>query len=192
MAVTIFFFANFGFFFLIMQYCQEVMGYSPLGTALALTPLFIPMFILAVLSFWYLPKLGLRVVLFTGLLLVAIGIFCMRTLELGTTYSDFACPITVMSIGIGLCTESATPAIMNAAPDEKQGVASAVNDTTREVGAALGIAVAGSILAAHYANVLTPKLRPSPSHCASLHQSRWPRPSKCPNTLGRRTTSLPS
>jgi len=47
---------------------------------------------------------------------------------------------------------------MNAAPDAKQGVASAVNDTTREVGAALGIAVAGSILAAHYADVVTPKL----------------------------------
>ncbi len=158
MAVTIFFFANFGFFFLIMQYCQEVMGYSPLGTALALTPLFVPMFVLAMLSFWYLPKLGLRLVLFTGLLLVAIGIFFMRTLELGATYFDFAWPIAVMSVGIGLCTASATSAIMNATPDAKQGVASAVNDTTREVGAALGIAVAGSILAAHYADVVTPKL----------------------------------
>lgn len=158
LAVTIFFFANFGFFFLIMQYCQEVMGYSPLATALALTPLFIPMFALAVLSFWYLPKLGLRAVLFTGLLLVAVGIFFMQTLQMGATYFDFAWPITVMSIGIGLCTASATSAIMNAAPDEKQGVASAVNDTTREVGAALGIAVAGSILAAHYADVIAPKL----------------------------------
>lgn len=116
------------------------------------------MFVLAILSFWYLPKLGLRVVLFTGLLLVAIGIFFMRTLELGATYFDFAWPITVMSIGIGLCTASATSAIMNAAPDEKQGVASAITDTTREVGAALGIAVAGSILAAHYADLVTPKL----------------------------------
>jgi hypothetical protein len=67
-----------------------------------------------------------------------------------------------MSIGIGLCTASATSAIMNPAPDEKQGVESAVNDTTREVGAALGIAIAGSILAAHYANVLTPKLSTCP------------------------------
>ena len=162
LAVTIFFFANFGFFFLIMQYCQEVMGYSALGTALALTPLFIPMFALALLSFWYLPKLGLRVVLFTGLLLVAVGISFMQTLQLGATYFDFAWPISVMSIGIGLCTASATSAIMNAAPDAKQGVASAVNDTTREVGAALGIAVAGSILAAHYADVVTPKLATFP------------------------------
>ncbi len=47
---------------------------------------------------------------------------------------------------------------MNAVPDEKQGVASAVNDTTREVGAAVGIAVAGSVLAAQYNNVLAPGL----------------------------------
>ena len=47
---------------------------------------------------------------------------------------------------------------MNAVPDEKQGVASAVNDTTREVGAAVGIAVAGSVLAAQYNNVLAPTL----------------------------------
>jgi NO-binding membrane sensor protein with MHYT domain len=47
---------------------------------------------------------------------------------------------------------------MGAVPDEKQGVASAVNDTTREVGAAIGIAVAGSVVAAHYTNVLAPGL----------------------------------
>jgi hypothetical protein len=47
---------------------------------------------------------------------------------------------------------------MGAVPDEKQGVASAVNDTTREIGAAIGIAVAGSVVAAHYSNVLGPAL----------------------------------
>ena len=193
MAVTIFFFANFGFFFLIMQYCQEVMGYSPLGTALALTPLFVPMFVLAMLSFWYLPKLGLRLVLFTGLLLVAIGIFFMRTLELGATYFDFAWPIAVMSVGIGLCTASATSAIMNATPDAKQGVASAVNDTTREVGAALGIAVAGSILAAHYADVVTPKLGDVSRAAARARRlSRWRKRSRCPNTLGRKGIGSPT
>jgi hypothetical protein len=51
---------------------------------------------------------------------------------------------------------------MNTVPDEKQGVASAVNDTTREVGAAVGIAVAGSVLAAHYNTVLAPGLEGFP------------------------------
>ena len=57
-----------------------------------------------------------------------------------------------------LCTAPTTTAIMHAVPDEKQGVASAVNDTTREVGAAVGIAVAGSIVAAHYNKLPAPQL----------------------------------
>jgi hypothetical protein len=64
----------------------------------------------------------------------------------------------ITSAGIGLCVAPTTSAIMNAVPTEKQGVASAVNDTTREVGAAVGIAVAGSVLAAQYGTVLAPAL----------------------------------
>jgi hypothetical protein len=71
----------------------------------------------------------------------------MRTLDAGSTYLDLVWPFLITSAGIGLCVAPTTSAIMNAVPDEKQGVASAVNDTTREVGAAIGIAVAGSVLA---------------------------------------------
>ena len=82
----------------------------------------------------------------------------MRTLDAGSTYLNLAWPFLITSAGIGLCVAPTTSAIMNAVPDEKQGVASAVNDTTREVGAAVGIAVAGSVLAAQYNNVLAPTL----------------------------------
>ena len=82
----------------------------------------------------------------------------MRTLDAGSTYLDLVWPFLIISAGIGLCVAPTTSAIMNAVPDEKQGVASAVNDTTREVGAAVGIAVAGSVLAAQYNNVLAPTL----------------------------------
>jgi len=82
----------------------------------------------------------------------------MRTLDAGSTYLNLAWPFLITSAGIGLCVAPTTSAIMNAVPDEKQGVASAVNDTTREVGAAVGIAVAGSVLVAQYNNVLAPTL----------------------------------
>ena len=82
----------------------------------------------------------------------------MRFLDAGSTYIDLVWPLLICSAGIGLCVAPTTSAIMNAVPDEKQGVASAVNDTTREVGAAIGIAVAGSVLAAQYTNVLAPAL----------------------------------
>ncbi len=116
----------------------------------------LPMLTLSALSQWYLPRLGLRLVVFTGLLLIAAGFFSMRVLEVHSPYWDMAWPLLVMSTGIGFCTAPSTSAIMAAVPDEKQGVASAVNDTTREVGAALGIALAGSILAAWYGHIVAP------------------------------------
>jgi predicted MFS family arabinose efflux permease len=145
--ITVFFMAMFGFFFVMMQYVQLVMGYSPIKTAMAFCPLMLPMLTLSVLSGWYLPRLGLRLVVLPGLLLISAGFLWMRTLELNSPDWDMAWPLLVISTGIGFCTAPSTSAIMTAAPDEKQGVASAVNDTTREVGAALGIALAGSILA---------------------------------------------
>ena len=158
LGVTILFFANFGFFFVVIQYVQLVLGYSPLGSAIALAPLIVPMFILSVATGWYLPKVGLRVTVTVGLLVIAAGLLCLRLLDVGSTYLDLAWPLLVMSTGIGFCTAPTTSAIMGAVPDEKQGVASAVNDATREIGAALGIAVAGSILAGRYTAALAPDL----------------------------------
>lgn len=160
--VTFFFLANFGFFFVSMQYMQLLLGYSPLQTAFALAPLVAPLLVLSLTTPWYLPRLGLRIVLSTGLTLIAVGLFYMHTLEVDSPYLDLALPLLIMSTGIGLCTAPATSAIMGAVPDEKQGVASAVNDTTREIGAALGIAVAGSVLAAQYGDRLRPHLEGLP------------------------------
>ena len=161
-AITVFFLAMFGFFFLSMQYIQLVMGYDAIRTALALSPLTGPMLVLSVLSFWYVPRLGLRLVVLVGLLLVAAGFLAMRTLEIGSPYWHLAWPLLILSSGIGLCTAPTTSAIMTSVPDDKQGVASAVNDTTREIGAALGIALTGSMLAARYTSALAPQLTAFP------------------------------
>ncbi|OBB87332.1 MFS transporter [Mycolicibacterium peregrinum] len=161
--VTFLFFANFGYFFVSMQYIQLVMGYSPIQTAIALCPLILPLLLLSTTTHLYLPRLGLRLCVSIGLLMIAVGLMCMRLLEVDSTYLDYAWPLLIMSTGMGLCTAPTTSAIMGAVPDEKQGVASAVNDTTREVGAALGIAVAGSILAAQYQNHLGSKLTGLPA-----------------------------
>lgn len=160
--ITLLFFANFGFFFVVMQYMQLVLEYSPLQTAFALVPLAIPVLILGACTHLFLPRIGLRVAVTLGLLMIATGLVCLRVLEIGSPYFDLAWPLLIISTGIGLCTAPTTSAIMGAVPDEKQGVASAVNDTTREVGAALGIAAAGSVLAAHYGNALSPGLAAYP------------------------------
>jgi len=160
--ITVLFLATFGFFFLLMQYCQLVLGYTSLQTAMALTPLVVGLTLLSGFSFWYLPKLGLRLVFFLGLTTMAVGFLCLQRLGLHSSYVELAWPLLVLSTGIGMCTAPATTAIMGATPDEKQGVASAVNDTARELGAALGFAIAGSMLAAQYARGLSPKLSSLP------------------------------
>ena len=161
--ITVFFISMFGYMYLLMQYTQLILGYSPIKTAFALSPIMGPMLVLSVLSFWYLPRVGLRAVVFVGLALIALGLLCMLGAKTNSSYWEIAWPMLVMSTGIGLCTAPTTSAIMTTVPDDKQGVASAVNDATREIGAALGIALAGSILAAHYTTALTPKLTQLPS-----------------------------
>jgi EmrB/QacA subfamily drug resistance transporter len=162
-AIVILFGATFGFFYLGMQYVQQIMGYSPLTTAIAFGPFMVPLGIFSALSFWYVPKLGLRLVIFLGTLLMAVGFACMYGLNLHSTYFEFAWPTLILATGIGMCTAPTTSAIMGAVPDEKQGVASAVNDTSREMGGALGIAVAGSILAGRYSHELAPRLSAFPA-----------------------------
>ena len=156
--ITFLFFANFGFFFVAMQYMQLILGYSPLTTSFALIPLAVPIMVLGATMHLYLPKVGLRVAVALGLFLIGAGLFALRFLNAGSDYVDLMWPMLITAVGIGLCVAPTTSAIMNAVPDEKQGVASAVNDATREVGAAVGIAVAGSVLAAQYSRVLAPGL----------------------------------
>jgi MFS family permease len=161
--IVVLFGATFGFFYLGMQYVQQIMGYSPLMTAIAFGPFMVPLGIFSALSFWYVPKLGLRLVLLLGTLLMAVGFACMRVLDLHSTFLDLAWPTLILSTGIGFCTAPTTSAIMGAVPDGQQGVASAVNDTSREMGGALGIAVAGSILAGRYSAELGPRLAGFPA-----------------------------
>ncbi|ORJ60868.1 MFS transporter [Mycobacterium simiae] len=162
-AIVVLFGATFGFFYIGMQYVQQIMGYSPLTTAIAFGPFMVPLGIFSALSFWYVPKLGLRLVLFIGTGLMAVGFACLSGLTLHSTYTQFAWPTLILATGIGICTAPTTSAIMGAVPDEKQGVASAVNDTSREMGGALGIAVAGSILAGRYSHELAPQLASFPA-----------------------------
>ncbi|OMC40838.1 MFS transporter [Mycobacterium sp. GA-1841] len=152
--MTTLFFAIFGFFFLIMQHLQLVLGYTPLQTAIALCPLAVPLLVFAALTGWYLPRFGLRISVAVGLATLAAGLLCMRLLDVDSSYFDLAWPMLVLSTGMGICNAPSTTAITGAVPLSKQGVASAINDTTRELGGALGIALAGSILAAGYNDAL--------------------------------------
>ena len=151
-SLTLQFLATFGLFFLIVQYLQLVLDYSPLQSALALMPIAVPVMALSVVAPLLIPRIGLRALTATGVAFLGTGIALLTRLDASSTYAEVCVPLVVAAIGLGLSTTPATAAIVSNAPDSKQGVASAVNDATREIGSAIGVALAGSILAAGYGN----------------------------------------
>jgi len=160
--ITALFAATFGFFYIGMQYAQLILGYSALKAAAAFTPFGVTLAILSVFSFQYAPRLGLKRVLTAGMAVIAAGFICMLMLAPDSSYLILAAPTVIIGAGVGLSTAPATSTIMLSLNDERQGVASAINDTTRELGAALGIAVTGSVLAQRYTLGVTQELATLP------------------------------
>lgn len=182
--VVFLFFTTFGYFFLAMQHFQLVMGYGAIKTAFAAGPMAVPVLAFGVMTHRILPRFGLRLILSVGLTLMSVGLLCMRFLDVDATYWELLWPMIVMSCGVGICTAPATFAITSAVPDEKQGIASAVNDAGREVGAAIGVAVAGSVLAAEYSRAITPQLVGLPEQVRGPAAESLARASAIAETMG--------
>ncbi|MFZ2175398.1 MAG: MFS transporter [Rhodococcus sp. (in: high G+C Gram-positive bacteria)] len=163
MSLLIQFLATLGLFFLAIQYLQLVLEYSPFESALALAPIMAPVVAMSAVMPLLIPRVGLRPLLALGAALIGAGIFLMVRLDAYSSYAEICVPFIVVAFGIGLCTAPATTAIVQNTPDAKQGVASAVNDAAREIGSAIGIALAGSILAAGYGRHIQPAVDAVPA-----------------------------
>jgi predicted MFS family arabinose efflux permease len=146
LSLTVQFFAAFGFFFLLMQYLQFVNGFTALGAAAALLPLPFVMIPLARQAPRIADRFGFRRVGAAGLVSMAVGFAVISTLEVELAYPRLLVGLVFFAVGMALAGAPATTAIVRSLPAAKQGVASAVNDTSRELGSALGIAVLGSVL----------------------------------------------
>ena len=150
LSITAQFFAAFGFFFIVMQYLQFVNGYSPLAAATAMLPMPLVLIPTARMAPRLADRLGFARVGALGLSLIAVGFFVISRLGTDLVYWQFAIGVVIFALGMGLAGTPATTAIVSSLPQSKQGVASAVNDTAREVGSAFGIAVLGSVLNSGY------------------------------------------
>jgi EmrB/QacA subfamily drug resistance transporter len=155
LSVTVQFFAMFGFLFLALPYLQLVMGFSPLRAAGALLPMALVVIPLSRVAPAIAARVGVRVAGATGLSLMALGFLVLTTLEVGSSYAHFLVGLLPFAAGMALAGAPATTAIVSSLPPEKQGVASAVNDVSRELGGALGIAVLGSFLNGVYRTELS-------------------------------------
>jgi EmrB/QacA subfamily drug resistance transporter len=149
-SITVQFLAFFGFIFVILQYVQFVLGYSPLGAGVALAPLAVVVMGLSPRVPKLLERFGPAHIAPVGLLLMAGAFLVFSGAGVDSGYLRLLAGLLLLGVGMALATIPATTAIVSSLPQAKQGVASAVNDLAREVGGALGIAVLGSALTDRY------------------------------------------
>ena len=152
LSVTAQFFGAFGFFFTALQYLQFVANYSPLQAAAHL--LIMPFVLLPTArnAPYLARRIGFRRVGPVGLLSSAIGLGIISTLGTEMNHLVFWGGLVFFAFGMGMAGTPATTAITESLPPAKQGVASAVNDTARELGSAFGIAVLGSAISNRYSD----------------------------------------
>jgi MFS-type transporter involved in bile tolerance (Atg22 family) len=140
----------FGVFFIVLQYLQLQLGFPPLRSAMAILPMAATMLPLAAFSGVWAERQGMRTIITVGLVVGAASFCYLATLPTDATYGRLLPGLLTMGIGVGLAMTPATNVVVSSLPRSQQGVASAVNDTTREVGTALGIAIFGSAFNAGY------------------------------------------
>jgi len=153
------FFGLFSLFYVNSQYLQGIKGYGAAVTGVAIVPLTIGMALV--------PKLAVRwshrprPVIGTGLALIGLGLLGASTADAGTPYWTYACWLLVISAGTGLSMPALTVGVVTSLPPHQTGLGSGLGTSARELGAALGVAVTGTILAAHpdLAHGMTPALR---------------------------------
>jgi EmrB/QacA subfamily drug resistance transporter len=148
------FMAMYGVMFLMTQYFQLVLGYTALSTALRFLPMAPIMIIVSPLTPRLSARFGANKTVSFGMCGVAVGLLMFRALSTHTPYWYILICLVPFVSGIALAMSPMTAAIMSAVPARRAGAGSATNDATRELGAALGIAVMGSIAASRYASAM--------------------------------------
>ncbi len=132
------------------QYLQFVLGYEPLKAGTAFIPMIVTAMVFNGVGVVIDKKLGTRVALAAGLLLMSGGFAILASLAPGDGYAKLTLALVVMGMGSGTAGPAAYGTLMAALPPDRVGVGSAVNDTVQQVGTALSVAVLGSVLTATY------------------------------------------
>ena len=158
----------FGMFFGLAQYLQFVLGYSPLDAAVRVMPFAVVMIAVSPRGPALAARFGSGRVIGGGMLVTALGCGVMALLTGDSGYGHVVLGVVLISSGMALGFPTSTAAIVGSLPLDKAGVASAVNDTTREVGSAVGIALLGSLLSAGYRRGLGNALDQAPAEMAEF------------------------
>jgi EmrB/QacA subfamily drug resistance transporter len=147
----------FSLFLVLVQYLQAILGYSALKAASGLLPMAVMMMPLSTIAPTIAERFGFRRTLVTGMLAMATGLVVFAVLaDPQGGYLTVLPGTLILGAGVGLAMSPSTAAITSSLPEEKQGVASSLNDTVREMGGAVGIALIGSVLNAAYQSNVEP------------------------------------
>ncbi|MCU1459062.1 MAG: drug resistance transporter [Actinomycetia bacterium] len=155
LAMTSLYFCLFGVIFFQTQQLQFVLGFDPLGAGLLVLPFAAVLLVVANTTPRLVRWIGTRAVITSGLALVALSMAARVPFTVRTSSTIVVLSSCVFAFGMGLVIAPATASIMGAVPAGRAGVGSAINDTTRQVGGALGVAIMGSVGASLYRHEFT-------------------------------------
>jgi EmrB/QacA subfamily drug resistance transporter len=159
MGMTLTFFAMFGTFFLVAQYLQLVLGYSPLISGVFQLPMAAIMMVLSPNVPKLVARFGAARVVPAGLAFVSVGLFTFSFMGVSTSIWWMYGPVLCLATGMALTMSPLTTLIMASVPLTKAGVGSAMNDTTRELGGALGVAILGSFVTSTYSSSIADAIK---------------------------------
>ena len=143
-------FAYYGVIFILSLYLQRVRGFSALDTGLAFLPLTGTFIFSNIASGWLTSRSGLRLPMVVGALIAAAGYALLGTLgsARGASFLDMLPGLVLIPAGMGLAVPAMTASILGSVQRNEAGIASAVLNTARQVGGAMGVAVFGAMVAA--------------------------------------------
>ena len=134
-----------GLLFLLTRYLQSVLGYRALPAGVALLPLFVPVVIISPLAGRLTARHGPRPALFAGAALYIAGQLCLLLVGPGPGYPRLLPALLGVSFGLGMFTAPVVSTAIRAVPPAQSGLASGVNNTARQAGTALGVAIYGAL-----------------------------------------------
>ncbi len=152
LVLTLVFFSLMGIFFNMSQLLQLVFGFTPMEAAVRMLPVAFTMMICAPQSPKVVDRFGKRRTVAAGMFIVALGTFLMSQVTADTSFLFVILNMVVLALGMSFAMSPTTDLLMSSVPRNRAGMGSAMNDTTRELGGALGIAVLGSLLASQYSS----------------------------------------
>jgi EmrB/QacA subfamily drug resistance transporter len=165
-SIALVFFSLFGVIFFLTVYLQSVLGYTALEAGVRTIPVSAALIVGSGLSTKLDGKLGTKLVVALGLVVVAAALGILGTVDAASGYGVIALSLVVLGLGMGLAMAPATESIMGSLPRDQASIGSAVNDTVRQVGGALGVAILGSVLSSRYSSDMDDAVRELPAPAA--------------------------